>query len=66
MISPERAELLAKAVISNIDNWLISLEEIELNANPGNKARIMHLMISMGEARKALRHMIGQEVKPKD
>jgi hypothetical protein len=58
-ITPERAEMLARAMVSNLDGWLEELAVIEARAIPGNKAALLHLMTNMTTARNAILHVLG-------
>jgi hypothetical protein len=57
-MDPASAERLARAVLASLDSWIEQLEEIEANANPGNKSRSLHLLRSMGQAKVTLTHMM--------
>lgn len=59
MITPEKAELLAHAMVSNLDGWIEEVQEIEVTAIPGNKARLLHLTRRMMAARNAILHVLG-------
>lgn len=57
-ITPERAEMLAHALVANLEDWIAELEEIEINTIHGNKARILHLMKNMMASRNAIQHVL--------
>lgn len=48
------AQRLITAVLANLDAWIEAIEEIERNANPGNKIRALHLVRNMYQCRLAL------------
>jgi hypothetical protein len=60
----EKARRLVKAVLANIDNWTLRIEEIEAHANVGNKARALSLLRDMEMAKISLNRMAGLDDEP--
>lgn len=62
MITPETAQRLALALLSNLDGWMERVEEIADAALPvtGNKARALHLLVAMEQTKIVLLHLIGR------
>jgi hypothetical protein len=48
---------MARAMLANIADWEIRLAEVESYAIPGNKARILSLMLDMKHAKVSLRRL---------
>jgi cob(I)alamin adenosyltransferase len=48
------------ALMANLDDWIAAVEEIEQHALPttGNKARALHLMRTLEQAKLTLQHLI--------
>lgn len=59
-IDPDR---LVVALLSNLDVWIEDLAEIERNANPGNKVRVLHLQRNMLQCKISLQRILGEDDK---
>jgi len=58
------SERLIKAVLSNVDAWLLNLDEIFEHAIPGNKSRILHLKLNMLQAKVSFLRLV--DAPPED
>lgn len=61
-ITPQTAERMAMALLAQLDGWKEQLEEIADKAHPvtGNRARALHLMHSILQARGVLEQILKQ------
>lgn len=55
-----RLDRLQRALLVNLDIWIENVEEIVTHANPGNKARGLHLLRNMMQAKMAIRRMLDE------
>jgi hypothetical protein len=55
-----KVKRMIDALMANLDNWIAAVEEIEQHATPttGNKARALHLMRTLEQAKLTLQHLI--------
>jgi phosphatidylserine/phosphatidylglycerophosphate/cardiolipin synthase-like enzyme len=60
----EQQRRIYRALIENIEQWQEQLAIIESYAIPGNKARILHLMANIEQARRALERMVASVEEP--
>lgn len=58
-IASARADRVVRAVLHNLDDWMGRLREIEENATPGNKVRLLALLRDMEQSRVGLRRLAG-------
>lgn len=56
---------LIAAIHANLDNWALAAEEIAEHAIPltGNKARALHLKMSLLQAKNAIDHILADAEK---
>jgi hypothetical protein len=62
--SEQRQRRIYRALDENMQQWIDALTDIESNAIPGNKARILHLQRNMMQAHRAIRRLMQELDEP--
>jgi hypothetical protein len=58
-VEEQKAKRLSVAILSNLDSWISDVETIEEIAEAGEKARSLHLLRNMMQAKQALLRLSG-------
>jgi hypothetical protein len=66
MTHPTQFDRVRRALLSNMRDWMESVEEIAQDAHPGNKSRALHLLRNMKQAELTIRRMLGRDDEAPD